>query len=350
MVARCAAEAVAAPSGREAAAWAALGLAAGAPAIVAAIASQGVGRIAISRPVALITAGCVAFQGLLASGSFFSGDDWLHLVKADAATSLDPGYLAMPVFIHYAPGLRAGYWALEHVAPLSWSVALGALLVLLAGSLLLFHRITVELFGERRVNHFALLLFGSSVTLVTSFLWFADGLHKLPSTFLTLLAILAWLRHRRTGSKAQLAVAVAAVSLGLLFYVKVLLVPLYLVLIDGLLLRRRPSWALLAFVAPIAIYVWNYEAGYAALAGGRPPLAMVAHYVWTAWYRGVAPALTGIYVGLDERTLAIAVAVVVQLVVVAIAWRTRAACHAWAFALIVFVVNAAMIGFGRLES
>jgi hypothetical protein len=130
----------------------------------------------------------------------------------------------------------------------------------------------------------------------------------------------------------------------------VLLVPLYLVLIDGLLLRRRPTWALLAFLVPIAIYVWNYEAGYAALAGGRPPLALVAHYVWTAWYRGVAPALTGVYVGLDERTLAIAVAILVQLVVVAVAWRTRAAWHAWAFALIVFVVNAAMIGFGRLES
>ncbi|MEA2448891.1 MAG: hypothetical protein QOG63_823 [Thermoleophilaceae bacterium] len=349
-VAHCAVEAARAPGGREAAGWAALGLAAGAPAIVALVAWRGIGRFALTRPAGVIIAACVLFQGLLASGSYFSGDDWLHLVKADAASGPDAAYLGMPVFIHYAPGLRAGYWALEHLAPLDWNVGLAALLVLLAGSLVLFHRITLQLFGERRVGLVALLLFGSSVTLVTSFLWFADGLHKLPSTFLTLLAIHAWLRHREEDSKVQLAIAVAAVGLGLLFYVKVILVPLYLLLIDGLLLGRRPRWTLLAFVPPIAIYLWNYEAGYAALAGSHPPFALVARYVWIAWYRGVAPALTGVYVGLDQRTLAIVVAVAAQLVIAAIAYRTRDAWRAWAFALIVFLVNAAMIGFGRLES
>ena len=351
VVARCGYEAATAPSQREAAGWAALGLAAAAPAIVALAAWRArTGALAIGAGAAAVIAGCVAFQGLLASGSFFAGDDWLHLVKAHGAT-LEPGYLGDPVFIHYAPGLRFGYWALQQVAPADWGVALAALLLLLAGSLLLFHRISIQLFGERRSNLVVLLLFGSSVTLVTSFLWFADGLHKLPSTFLSLLAIHAWLRHRENGSRAALALSVAAVSLGLLFYVKVILVPLYLVLIEVLLLRRPTRlWTLAAFAPPIAVYLWNYAAGYAALAGDRPELGLVAEYVWTAWHRGAAPALAGIYVGLDERALAIVGAIAVQIAIVAIVWHRRRAWRVWVFAAIAFIANASLVGLGRLES
>src|SRR3954467_483185 len=111
----------------------------------------------------------------------------------------------------------------------------------MAGSIFLLHRILEKLYGERRSNLVLLLLFGTSILLVTSFLWFADGLHKLPSTFLSLLAIDAYLTFWRTRSRAALAVAVAAVSLGSLFYVKTLLVPLYLVLIRLLFLDARPG-------------------------------------------------------------------------------------------------------------
>jgi hypothetical protein len=351
IVARCGYEAAAAPTQREAANHLALGLAAGAPAIVALVAWRASARAAtVALPAAALIAGCVAFQGILASGSFFAGDDWLHLVKAHDAALTAP-YLADPVFIHYAPGLRFGYWALQHVAPADWGVALAGLLVLFAGSLVLFHRICIQLFGERRSNLVVLLLFGSSVTLVTSFVWFADGLHKLPSTFLSLLAIHAWLRHRETSSRAALALSVAAVSLGLLFYVKVILVPLYLVLIEVLLLKRRTNlWSLAAFAPPIALYLWNYAAGYAALAGDKPELGLVAEYVWTAWYRGAAPALTGVYVGLDERALATVAAIAVQIAIVAVVWHRRTAWRAWAFAAIAFVANASLVGLGRLES
>jgi hypothetical protein len=371
---RCAWAALTAATPKEAASHAALGLAAAGPLIVALTAYRGAITLASGAakplrlrpllPTAAVIAACVAFQAALASGSFFTGDDWLHLVTARGADSPDAAYLASPVFIHYAPGLKLGYWALEAFAPLDWGLALAGLLVLFAGSLFLFHRICVQLFGDRRSNLVPLLMFGSSVVLVTSFLWFADGLHKLPSTFLSLLAVYAYLRHQKERSRIALAVSVAAVALGLLFYVKAILVPLYLVLIRLLFLEtkeRNPArtlwrerWTWLAFAPPIAIYLWNYAAGYAELAGDRPPLGLVGEYVATAWFRGVAPALGGVYIGLDQRTLAIVIAVLAQLVFVAVVAaslrRNPRAWRAWAFALAVFVVNAGLIGFGRLES
>src|SRR3954453_13776153 len=197
-----------------------------------------------SWPLLAIAVIAIGLQGVLALGSFFAGDDWIHIVRAHdevAGGGLpDSNYLGQVVFIHYAPGLRLGYWLLQEVAPLDWATGLAGLLALFGGSIVLLGPILHRLYGERRTNFLLLLLFGTSILLVTSFLWFADGLHKLPSTFLSLLAIDAYLIHWRTRSKAARAVSVAAVALGSLFYVKALLVPLSLVLIRFLFLDERP--------------------------------------------------------------------------------------------------------------
>ena len=253
----------------------------------------------------------IVLQGALAAKSYFTGDDWLHIVLAHDLVSggglPDVNYLGHVVFIHYAPGLRLGYWALERFAPLDWAAGLAALLVLFAGSMLLLYRIFKQLFGDRRSNLVLLLLFGTSILLVTSFLWFADGLHKLPSTFLSLLAIDAYLTYWKTRSKAALALSVAAVSLGSLFYVKVLLVPLYLVLIRLLFLEERPRRALrvlwaerltwLAFLPTVAIYLWNYLANYSHTRGPAPSLHLLGDYLWLNWFKGVTPALAGVEIG-----------------------------------------------------
>src|SRR4051812_20856200 len=182
--------------------------------------------------VLLIVAVAVAIQAVLAAKSYFTGDDWLHIVRAHdlvASGGLPGGdYPRRGGFIHYPPRPRLGYPTLEKVAPVDWAAGQAALLALFAGSILLLHRIFGQLFGERRSNLLLLLLFGTSILLVTSFLWFADGLHKLPSTFLSLLAINAYLTYWRTRSKAALAVSVAAVPLGGLFYIEARLAPLYL--------------------------------------------------------------------------------------------------------------------------
>ncbi|MEA2374035.1 MAG: hypothetical protein QOD53_498, partial [Thermoleophilaceae bacterium] len=361
-----------------AAKWGTMAFLAAAPFLVA-CAAWGL-RNGVRRPSlrgvagpALVVASAVAVQGLLARHSWFAGDDWLHIVIAHDAIAgpglfggghgLNLGYLGREVFVHYAPGHRLGYWALAEVAPVSWSAALGSMLVLLAGSLTLFHLICVRLFGPRRSNLVLTLLFGTSIVLVPTFLWFADGLHKLPSTFLSLLAIYAWLRHRQEGSRLALAVSVAAFSLGLLFYIKVLFVPLYLVLIRVLFLEERPRralravvgferWRWLAFAPPVAIYTWNYLQNYAPDKTPRPSLDLLGTYLWTAWFKGVTPAFAGVEAGADARGLALTFAVAAQSLLVTVIlvslWRKRSAWRAWTFLGVVFVANATLVGLGRL--
>jgi hypothetical protein len=350
-----------------AARWATMTFFAGAPLILAYAALRA--RFALPRvEVLVVVAIGVVLQGVLASGSYFTGDDWLHIVRANdlvASGGLpDVHYLGTVVFIHYAPGLRLGYWALAKLAPLDWAAGQIALLALFAGSILLLNRIFTQLFGQRRSNLLLLLLFATSILLVTSFLWFADGLHKLPSTFLSLLAIDAYLVHRRTRSKLALAVSVAAVSLGSLFYVKALLVPLYLVLIRVLFLEERPRrlvrtlWAerytWLAFLPTCLVYLWNYEANYVDTSGPAPSLHLLGSYLWVNWFKGVTPALVGVEIGPQAARSGVLFATVAQLALIAVIGysihRKRSAWRAWVFWGICFAVNAALVGLGRLAT
>jgi hypothetical protein len=276
----------------------------------------------------------------------------------------DVHYLSQVVFIHYAPGLRLGYWGLEEFAPLDWTAGLVALLALFAGSILLFNRILARLFGDRHSNLALLLLFATSILLVTSFLWFADGMHKLPSTFLSLLAIDAYLTYWKTRSKAALAMSVAAVSLGSLFYVKALLVPLYLVMIRLLFLEERPRralrvlweerWTWLAFVPTGAIYLWNYQANYAQTRGPGPSLHLLGNYLWLNWFKGVTPALAGVEIGPQAARSGVLFATVAQLTLIGIVAYSirvkRSAWRAWLFWGVAFCVNAALVGLGRLAT
>src|SRR4051812_37181570 len=358
-------------SGHPAAAarWATMTFFAGAPLIVAYAALRArAWRPRFDPRLALVVAVALAVQCVLAANSYFTGDDWIHIVRAHDLVASDglPGshYLGKVVFTHYAPGLRLGYWTLERFAPLDWGVALAGLLVLFAGSLLLFNRILARLYGPRGSNLVLVLLFGTSILLVTSFLWFADGLHKLPSTFLSLLAIDAYLTYWRTRSKAALALAVAAVSLGSLFYVKALLVPLYLVMIRLLFLEERPRralrvlweerWTWLAFVPTAAIYLWNYQANYAHTRGPGPSLHLLGDYLWVNWFKGVTPAFAGVEIGPQAARSGVLFATVAQVALIGVVAYSihakRSAWRAWLFWGVAFCVNATLVGLGRLAT
>src|SRR3954469_14780613 len=359
--------ALAGGDGGDAARWFTLGFFAGAP-LIAAYAAL---HARLSRPkwqVLLVALIAIALQGVLAAKSYFPGDDWIHIVRASDLVSSggfpDADYLGHVVFIHYAPGLRFGYWALERFAPLEWAAGLGALLVLMAGSIFLLHRILEKLYGQRRSNLVLLLLFGTSILLVTSFLWFADGLHKLPSTFLSLLAVDAYLTYWKTRSKAALALSVAAVALGSLFYVKVLLVPMYLVLIRLLFLEERPRralrilwderWTWLAYAPPLGLYLWNYLANYSHTRGPSPSLDLLGDYLWLNWVKGVTPALAGVEIRPPAARSGALFSLVAQLALIGVVALSvhlkRSAWRAWLFWTVAFCANATLVGLGRLST
>src|SRR4051812_1291126 len=349
-----------------AARWFTLSFFAGIP-LIAAYAALRARFTRPSWPLLAIAVIAIGLQGVLALGSFFAGDDWIHIVRAHdevAGGGLpDSNYLGHVVFIHYAPGLRLGYWLLQEVAPLDWAAGLAGLLVLFGGSIVLLGRILRMLYGERRTNLLLLLLFGTSILLVTSFLWFADGLHKLPSTFLSLLAVDAYLTYWRTRSKLALALSVVAVALGSLFYVKVLLVPMYLLLIRLLFLEDRPRralkivwaerWAWLAYAPPLGLYLWNYLANYASTRPGpSPSLDLLGNYLWLNWFKGVTPALAGVEVGPQAARSGALFATIAQLALIGVICLSvhlkRSAWRAWLFWGIAFCANATLVGLGRL--
>src|SRR3954471_25079241 len=346
--------------GHGAARWATLSFAAAVPFGLgyAALEAQRVRLAAIAAPAAVI-AGCVVLHGTLGANSFFVTDDWLHIVIAhDALTGggLDMHYLQMVVFIHYAPGHRFAYYLLAKFAPLDWGAALAAMLALFAASLAMFHRICTRLFGHRPANLVLLGLFGTSVLLVPSFLWFADALHKFPSILASLIAIDAFLTYRREGKRRALVLCVLMVGAGSLFYVKTLLVPLYLFLMT-VLFRRPPRSAhrvWLAFVPVYVLYGINYVLNYADTGSAPPSLHLLGKYLWTAWFRGVSPAFAGVNVGVDAHGVELLYAVGAQLLLAAVIaisiWRKRSAWRAWAFWGVAFAANAIVVGLGRLGS
>jgi hypothetical protein len=314
-------------------------------------------RVAALAAPAAVIAGALILQGALGAGSYFVTDDWLHIAVAqDALTGsgIDVHYLGRVVFIHYAPGHRLAYYLLAKLAPLDWSAALGAMLVLFAASLAMFHRICNRLFGRRPANLVLLGLFGTSVLLVPSFLWFADALHKFPSILASLIAIDAFLSYRLEGKRRGLLLCVAMVSLGSLFYMKVLLVPLYLFLIGALFLRRVPHRVWLAFVPSYVVYGVNYFVNYSDTGSAPPSLHLLGKYLWTAWFRGVTPAFAGVNVGVDATGVEVLYAVGAQLLLVAVIAvtirRNPAAWRAWVFWGVAFAANATVVGLGRLGS
>ena len=56
----------------------------------------------------------------------------------------------------------------------------------------------------------------------------------------------------------------------------------------------RERWSWLAYVPPLALYLWNYFANYAGTRGHSPSLDLLGDYLWLNWYKGVTPALAGV--------------------------------------------------------
>src|SRR4051812_20134493 len=346
--------------GQGAARWATLSFAAAIPFGLgyAALDARRV-RLASAVAPAAVIAGVLVLQGALASGSYFVTDDWLHIVIAqDAITGggLDMHYLQRVVFIHYAPGHRFAYYLLGEFAPLNWGAALAVMLGLFAGSLAVFHRICGRLFGNRPANLVLLGLFGTSVLLVPSFLWFADAVHKFPSILASLVAIDAFITYMRERKRRALVLCVLMVGAGSLFYMKTLLVPLYLFLMT-VLFRRPPRSAhrvWLAFVPVYLIYGVNYVVNYSDTGSAPPSLHLLGKYLWTAWFRGVTPAFAGVNVGVDAHGVELLYAFGAQLLLIAVIaisiWRKRSAWRAWAFWGVAFAANAIVVGLGRLGS
>jgi hypothetical protein len=304
---------------------------------------------------------------VLNSASGFVWDDLKNLRQAQLS-SLSVSYLMEPTSGHFAPGHRLGDWVQQRAFGFSFPAAQAQLLAGFALCLVLFHRILAELFGSRPGTYLLTLAFGFSMVHVGVTQWWASGLDRVPATLLSLLAVWAYLRWYRSRAWPWLALSLAGVGLGLLFYIKPIFVPVYLVLITVLLVDpERPLrqsvaeavkdwwvWALYAAVAGVLgwVYVSHYPSHLQV--DGGPAVAL--RYAGILWSRVFVPNLLGVYVprGAPVPPALAAAAVAAHVLLVAVVaftiLRWRGAWRAWAFFAAGFLVNTLVVGFTRVFS
>lgn len=310
----------------------------------------------------LIVAMTVALAHFTWSG-FFVYDDYIYLGQAQRE-GLSLKLLGQPLNLHFSPGHRAADWALQRWFPLNFDVAQLLLLCLFALSLLLLHQVLVELFGRGPGPVVLTVLYGTSIVHVGIVQWWASALQSLPSTVLSLASILAYLCYRRTHRRALLVASAAAVVIGLAFYIKPLLVPLYLVLLRllvldpqrsvreslGDIIREWRDWLL--YLVPAALYAVGYFAWYWEPSGNSAP-GLLGQFLRVSWGRVVLPSFVGFEVSRGHTSAAMGAAILAVEIglAVTVVWtvaRRPRAWRAWAFLVVGFLVNATAVGLARL--
>lgn len=310
-----------------------------------------------------LVAAQVAAVGWFTTKGYFFFDDYIYL-RQGQRSGLSLGFLLEPLNPHFSPGHRLVNWLLHTFFPLNFGVAQAVLLACFAGTVIVLHRLLVVLFGRGWGPLVITLLYGTSIIHVGSIQWWNGGLLTLPAALLTLVSILAYVRFHAEGSRRMLVLSLAAMSLALLFYVKAVLVPLYLVLLRLLILDERPVQASLRsmwrerrvwapYAVAVALYLLVLFIGYWQ-PGDLPSPDYFLEYLVISWARVFAPSFLGFRVaGADASAGAVAVTVVVQLVVLAVvAWslvRAPRAWRAWTFFAVAFVANVVIIGLPRLS-
>jgi hypothetical protein len=298
---------------------------------------------------------------LLAAGSNFWTDDFVHFSLIRHGLGRSWAGLRLAVYGHFAPGHRLANYVVFTRTHLDYPLARTFLIVVSVASTLLLYRTLRFWFGNRWVVVLLVVPFALTVVGFDAFLWWANALHTVTSVFATLVCIDGFAHFVVRRRAFYLLQTVAGMCLGLMFYEKPLLVWLYL---PGLLLATWPGglrasvrallaqwpvWVTLAI--PTAVYLWYYKThGY----GGAPEpwtMGQMLRLIWRAWFLGFAPAFFGVSLagtGTRQAVWGVAAqAVVIALVVVAVR-RRRTAWRAWAFFALAFVANVALVGISRV--
>ncbi|MCT2582774.1 hypothetical protein [Actinophytocola gossypii] len=239
--------------------------------------------------VAALVVGLVAFvvHAWLALGGYFGQDDFVLTYRA--AGPLDLEYLFQDYSGHLQPGVFLYAWVVTAVAPLSFPVAMGPLLVVHGLVLWLCWRTLVRLFGHRWGVVVAFAVFACSPLVLFPTLWWAYALQLLPVLLALFGALLAQPRNPW--------LAVPWVAFGLLFYEKAALIPAVLLAVAILTAPsdtpilwalRRYRWVWLGHLAVLAAFAVLYVSLADAPANENP---VGSRDVLTFVYRSVVDTL-----------------------------------------------------------
>lgn len=155
--------------------------------------------------------------------SWFYADDYRLLADA-TGTPFGSDYLLAPFDSQFMPVGRALAWVVAGSGHVDWTLAATLTIALqaLAGAACLWMLVT--LFGARWGVLAPLALYLTSALSVPGLMWWAASLNQLPMQAVLFAAVAAWVRYLRAARWPWLLVTMAVVAVGLLSYVKALLV------------------------------------------------------------------------------------------------------------------------------
>jgi hypothetical protein len=323
------------------------------------------------RSTAVALAALVVVQATLffaaTQRSFFTHEDYYHFALARERSFFE--YLITPVIHTYpAPGLRLLFFLLDQISPLNYVAARTLLVTMLAGTTILLGHLVRTLAQSDHVWTVALLTpFALSLTLVSPVNLWSNGVPVMPALLCTVVAFSAWMRSYTAANPMWwVAGAVIAVAVAGAFYIKFLLIPIYLLVLRLAILPRltslpgglhslwleRTRWTVLS-VPPlvfVAVYVLSGLAARSYFPGNRPYF----EYLATAWFRALVPvAVLNVPLDASSRSGAAWLAIVSSQVLLwgmmAATWtRSSLALRGWALFVAVFVTNMVMVGSVRL--
>ncbi len=170
----------------------------------------------------------LCFRAWAVFGGWFYTDDYRLLY--DAATApLSPGYLFRPFDSQLMPLGRLLADLVATLGPLSWTTAAALTVLVQALSSAACVWMLVTLFGPRWGILPPLCVYLFSALTVPAMMWWAASLNQLPLQAVTFAAVALWVRYLRAPSRVRLLLLGAVLLVGLLAYVKtLLLLPLLL--------------------------------------------------------------------------------------------------------------------------
>jgi hypothetical protein len=300
--------------------------------------------------------------------SFFAHEDLYNFALAEERSFLH--YLATPIIHTYpAPGNRLLFFVVYKLFSLNYLAARLLLLALLAVTTILLGHLVRTLARSDEWWTVALLTpFALSLTLVSPVNLWSTGVPVFPTLLFTVVALSAWIRSYGESNRVfWIGVTVMAIAATTGFYLKFLLIPVYLLFFRvailpwllGLPRGIRPLWQernrWLAVAAPpvlyLSVYILSGLAARSYIPGERPLLT----YLEIAWFRVAVPIVT-LNVPLDSTPSVASWVVVVgsQLLFWGVVWatwrRSSLALPGWTLFGLAFVLNMMMVGSVRLAT
>jgi hypothetical protein len=225
----------------------------------------------------LIIATQIAVLGYLIRGSFFIADDYqafglAHIEGFGSTLLFTPGYGNL------APTERFLHWFALSIAPMNYGLGEAIILVLTAATLVSLLWVLRELRVDPVITLAAIFFVGSSTIVLYEVFDFDQVSFLFPASACMLAVTALLIRWIRTGSTPVLVASWVLFGLSFLTQERLLILPIYLVIVRYLVLPyrlplggKRKPWADWRLWTPYAVIELAYYGYYRSLAEHHPP-------------------------------------------------------------------------------